>query len=46
MLAAAPEWAPLTKARQQLVDWLERMRARPSLQATTWDRVAAMAEAA
>ena len=46
MLAAAPEWAPLTKARQQLVDWLERMRARPSLQATTWDRVVAMAEAA
>ena len=44
--AAAPEWAELTASAQNLTAWLERMRARPSMQATTWERVAAMAQAA
>jgi len=29
-----------------IVAWLARMKARPSLQVTTWDRVAEMAKAA
>jgi glutathione S-transferase len=29
----------------RLVSWLSRMNARPSLRATTWERVAAMAHA-
>ena len=41
-----PEWAVLGKPRPNLVAWLERMEARPSLKATTWERVAAMAQAA
>jgi len=44
--SAAPEWAELTASASNLVGWLERMRARPSMQATTWQRVAAAAEAA
>lgn len=38
-----PEWAPLTAANPHLVAWLARMNARPSMQATTWERVAALA---
>ncbi len=34
-----PEWAPLTGDRPNLVAWLERMNARPSMLATTWERV-------
>ncbi len=41
-----PEWTPLTAANTNLVRWLARMNARPSLQATTWERVAALAPAA
>lgn len=41
-----PEWSALTAERANLVAWLERAEARPSLQATTWDRVAALAQAA
>ena len=44
--AATPEWAALTDGRDNLVEWLTRMNARPSMQATTWPRVSAMAEAA
>jgi glutathione S-transferase len=43
---AAPEWAELGKPHANLVAWLERMEARPSMQATTWERVAALAKAA
>lgn len=41
-----PEWAPLTAEAPNLVAWLARMNARPSMQATTWERVAEMARAA
>ena len=40
-----PEWAPLTKDNPNLVAWLKRMNARPSLAETTWDHTAAMAAA-
>ncbi len=46
ILAATPEWARLSAGNRNLVDWLERMNARPSLKATTWERVADMAKAA
>jgi glutathione S-transferase len=44
--AATPEWAELGAPRHNLVAWLTRMEARPSMQATTWERVNAMAMAA
>lgn len=43
-MRATPEWAPLTRGRENLQAWLDRMNARPSMQATTWERVAAMAQ--
>ncbi len=45
-LNATPEWALLTAGAPHLCAWLERVRARPSLAATTWERVAARAAAA
>lgn len=45
-IAQTPEWAPLTAARPNLPAWLARMSSRESFQATTWERVAAMAKAA
>ena len=45
-LAATPEWAVLGAPHANLVAWLARMEARPSLKATTWERVAEMAKAA
>jgi glutathione S-transferase len=41
-----PEWAPLAGHHLNLTTWLDRMNARPSLEATTWERVATMARAA
>jgi glutathione S-transferase len=41
---ALPEWAPLTDRHPNLRGWLDRMNTRASLTATTWDRVAAMAQ--
>jgi len=41
-----PEWATLGIPRSNLCKWLARMGERPSMKATTWDRVAAMAAAA
>jgi glutathione S-transferase len=41
-----PEWAVLGRPRPNLAAWLDRMEARPSLKATTWERVAEMAKAA
>lgn len=41
-----PEWAPLTAERPNLVAWLDRAEARPSLMATTWNRVARLADVA
>jgi glutathione S-transferase len=37
-----PEWEPLTADAANLRAWLDRMNARPSMAATTWERVAAM----
>jgi glutathione S-transferase len=41
-----PEWAVLGAPHNNLVAWLARMEARPSMKATTWERVAEMAKAA
>jgi glutathione S-transferase len=41
-----PEWAVLGAPHANLVAWLARMQARPSLKATTWEQVSAMAKAA
>ena len=44
--ALTPEWPALVAPHKNLVAWLARMEARPSLQATTWERVSEMAQAA
>ena len=41
-----PEWAVLGAPHKNLVAWLARMEGRPSLKATTWERVTEMAQAA
>jgi glutathione S-transferase len=41
-----PEWSVLGAPQANLVAWLARMEARPSFQATTWERVTEMAKAA
>jgi glutathione S-transferase len=41
-----PEWQPLTANHPNLREWLDTMNARPSMTATTWERVAAMTRAA
>ena len=46
LLQQTPEWEPLASTHDNLRQWLARMQARPSLQATTWAKVAAMAQAA
>jgi glutathione S-transferase len=43
-LSQTPEWASL--AKPNLTTWLDRMTARPSFKATTWERIAALAAAA
>jgi glutathione S-transferase len=45
-LAETPEWTVVGAPHANLVAWLSRMRARPSLKATTWQRVSEMAKAA
>jgi glutathione S-transferase len=45
MFAGTPEWLELTAQSPSLVRWMDRMNGRRSMQATTWDRVAAMAQA-
>ena len=45
-LDGLPEWAPLTANNPNLIAWLARMNARPSMQKTTWPKVAEMAKAA
>ena len=45
-LQQTPEWEPLTAQRTNLREWLARVNARPSLKATTWERVAQLARAA
>ena len=41
-----PEWAVLGAPHANLVAWLARMEGRPSMKATTWERVSEMAKAA
>jgi hypothetical protein len=41
LFATIPEWSQLGGAHPKLSAWLARMQARPSLQSTTWERVAA-----
>jgi glutathione S-transferase len=41
-----PEWSALGVPHANLVAWLDRMAHRPSLKATTWERVTEMAKAA
>jgi len=43
---ATPEWAELGTPHPNLVAWLARMEARPSMKATTWERVSELAKAA
>ena len=43
MLAQAPEGGQMLGARPNLADWLRRIEARPSMQATAWDRLLARA---
>ena len=45
-LQQTPEWAPLTANTRNLNAWLDRMIARDSFAATTWERIAALAVAA
>lgn len=41
-----PEWPVLTEKSPNLVRWLERLNARASFKATTWERISALANAA
>jgi glutathione S-transferase len=43
MFAQAPEGAQILHEHESLNRWLARIEARPSMQATTWDRLAAAA---
>jgi glutathione S-transferase len=45
-LSLTPEWEPLTAGHRNLVTWLDRMNARPSFQATTWEKLTELAKAA
>ena len=46
MMAETPEWATLSAQHPNLVAWLARVENRPSFRATTWERVAALGQAA
>jgi glutathione S-transferase len=39
MFAQAPEGAQILQEHKNLSRWLARIEARPSMQATTWDRL-------
>jgi glutathione S-transferase len=41
-----PEWSVLGTPHANLVSWMKRMQDRPSMKATTWERVAELAKAA
>jgi glutathione S-transferase len=41
-----PEWTVLGAPHANLVAWMKRMQERPSLKATTWERVTDLAKAA
>ena len=41
-----PEWSVLGAPHPNLVAWMKRMQDRPSMIATTWERVTELAKAA
>jgi glutathione S-transferase len=41
-----PEWSELGAPHASLVSWMKRMQERPSMKATTWERVSELAKAA
>lgn len=41
MFREIPEWEPLTAQHPNVRAWIDRMNTRPSMQATTWERLAA-----
>jgi len=43
---AVPEWSALGAPHANLVAWIARMQERPSMKATTWERVSELAKAA
>jgi glutathione S-transferase len=45
-LCDTPEWGRLTAQHENLRAWMDRMKSRPSMMSTTWERVARMAHAA
>lgn len=45
-IAQTPEWDTLTAQHANLREWLQRVQARASFAATTWEKVAAMARSA
>jgi glutathione S-transferase len=46
MFAETAEGAPMLQPYSNIRSWVERMNARPSMMATTWDRLHALARAA
>ena len=42
LFVQTPEWSALGAPHANLVAWLDRMEARPSMQATTWERLTAL----
>jgi glutathione S-transferase len=46
MLAQAPEGAAILQLHTNLAGWLDRIETRPSMKATTWDRLLERAQAA
>ena len=46
MMALTPEWMTLTASNPNLIVWLDRMEARPSFVATTWERLMEYSQAA
>lgn len=46
MFAEVPEGAAMLEAHPKLRAWVERMNARPSMKATTWDKLHELARAA
>jgi glutathione S-transferase len=43
---ATPEWSALGAPHANLAGWMSRMQERPSMKATTWERVSELAKAA
>jgi glutathione S-transferase len=46
MFAEVPEGAPMLQPHANIRSWVERMNARPSMVATTWDKLHELARAA